>query len=151
MASQVQKLKTACNEVLLGEGQYEEKEYNARLAGLMEMLRARGAQPSASVNKLFSSVVTGTNLLERSPERPTNIGGAGAADDLSTPPHEKEDTVRSLRKELGQLRQDMVTKTPGAGSQNEAAEGALAQAITVQTEAIRAAEPAHGRGSGVKA
>ena len=141
LKGQVQYLKAAFAEVLLAEGTYEESEYDARLAGLMEMLRARGTQPSSSMSRLFSSAVTGVrSSWEPSPvktEAAPKGAGVGPVN-LATPPPEKAE-VRALREEFDRLRQDMVTRTPGAGSQAESAEGALAQAINVQTEAIRAA------------
>ena len=51
---QVDWLKTEFSHVLLGD-EYAEREYNARLEALLELLRARGSQPSASAQKLFSA------------------------------------------------------------------------------------------------
>ena len=142
LSAQVGRLKTLFGEVLLSEGTYEEREYNARLGALMEMLRARGTQPSGSVHKLFSSTGTALASLEQSPERPGHEAAKPRPMTVEmttgTPPRENE-VVRSLREDLDRLRRDFNTRTPGAASHGEAAEGALAQAISVQTEAIRAA------------
>ena len=55
LQQQLKTLKRAFGEVLLAESDYEPQEYNARLNGIIEMLRARGTDMSRSVNKLFST------------------------------------------------------------------------------------------------
>ena len=69
LEQQVAVLKRDFGEVLLAEKDYEPKEYNARLQGIIEMLRARGTQMSTSVNKLFSTGEPSRTSLEASPER----------------------------------------------------------------------------------
>ena len=57
-------LKKTFGEVLLDEESFDEVEYNARLGALMEMLRARGTEMSASVHRIFSgSISKGGSLL----------------------------------------------------------------------------------------
>ena len=109
--------------MLLAEGVYEEQEHAARLSGLMEMLRARGTQPSGSVHKLFSSTVSGARSLERSPEKLTRSAETIEVSVLTPPPPEKDPAVRAFRMEVEQLRRDVIARTPGGASNNEAAGG----------------------------
>ena len=72
---QLTALKRAFGEVLLAESDYEPQEYNARLNGIIEMLRARGTDMSRSVNKLFSTNEPSRASVEPSPTRFEERGG----------------------------------------------------------------------------
>ena len=115
---------------------YADSEYNARLAALMEMLRARGTEPSESVHKLFSTDISPQKGILKRTEPPR------------TPPELAPSEVQKLREENDRLRllatpprtamqRDLFSGSPG--SDKEAADGALVKAINVQTEAIQAA------------
>ena len=75
LQKQVHALKRMFSEVLFADERYEEREYNIRLAALMEMLRSRGTEPSGSVNRLFSASATWFASLTTSPEK-REVGGS---------------------------------------------------------------------------
>eukprot|EP00969_Alexandrium_andersonii_P116106 5134476-Alexandrium_andersonii.AAC.1 len=67
-------------EKLVGKGQaefsrvllddsFEEAEYNGRLEALMDLLRARGGEPSSSARKLFSTAGSQGVSQEASPDK----------------------------------------------------------------------------------
>ena len=58
LSRQVSYLKSTFGEVLLGEAEYSEAEYNGRLAALMEMLRSRGTEVSENAGRIFSGPTT---------------------------------------------------------------------------------------------
>ena len=116
LSVQVSSLKKLFGEVLLDEDKYTEGEYNGRLSALMEMLRARGTEMSASVNRMFSSVGTGMpSSLGASPEQvrgqpagSQQAGGPARVPLAFTPPRKAEvdmlrDEVQTLRAQIDRL------------------------------------------------
>eukprot|EP00969_Alexandrium_andersonii_P252600 11163126-Alexandrium_andersonii.AAC.1 len=63
--------------MLLDDG-LQEAEYNGRLEALMELLRARGSEPSSSAQRLFS--VAGSQGQASQKARPDKGAGVGLAD-----------------------------------------------------------------------
>ena len=96
LQQQLKTLKRAFGEVLLAESDYEPQEYNARLNGIIEMLRARGTNMSRSVNKLFSTTEPSRAPAEPSPARFEERGS------LWTPaPERGEDSGKAQEGEPG--------------------------------------------------
>eukprot|EP00969_Alexandrium_andersonii_P165263 7304232-Alexandrium_andersonii.AAC.1 len=73
---QVEWLKSEFSKVLLGDS-FEESEYNGRLDALMDLLRARGGEPSASAQKMFSNAGSQDASQEASPEKAAAPAGVG--------------------------------------------------------------------------
>ena len=140
LSVQVSSLKKLFGDVLLYEDKYTEGEYNGRLSALMEMLRARGTEMSASVNRMFSSVGTGMpSSLGASPEQARGqlagsqqAGGPARVPLAFTPPRKAE--VDMLRDEVQTLRAQLTGSPGGTETENT-----LAKATSLQTEAIAAA------------
>ena len=153
MSKQVSYLKSTFGEVLLGEGEYSDTEYNGRLSALMEMLRARGTAVSEHAGRLFSGPTTSRLAsVEVSPEKK----GKEAERISLTPPKENPSAeVEQLKEEMVRLKRRLDTKFSPAGLPGDGtpAQDALAQAIAVQTQTLQAAlktKNSDGRHSVVK-
>ena len=147
LSEQVAFLKKTFGEVLLDEESFDEVEYNARLAALMQMLRSRGTEMSASVHRMFSGVGSVSASARGSPERertaaaaePTAEEAARAERVILTPP-KKSDELRILQEQVAAMRARLErldsTDRGVAGVSSTTPDQVLAKAIEMQTEAI---------------
>ena len=125
LKDQVRHLKQAMGSLLVEEDGMDEKAYNAKVNALTEMLRARGTNLSRATERLFSGTATESYP---SPEK------AEAEHHVMSPPTTPR-TVKELRKEMREMREEMLCRSPAASNQ----EDVLANAIAMQTEALKVA------------